>query len=99
VKLLIDVAIEKDGPTPQIARTLVWHRMKGLMAKIDAVMKALQGKLDPYTAAHLDESRTRIEKALDASFTLNPGAGGGGTIIMLGKEAPDGNKAGDDEKK
>jgi hypothetical protein len=99
VKLLIDISIEKDGPTPQIARTLVWHRLKGLVTKIYNLQKALEGKLDPYTAAHLDESRTRIEKALDASFSLNPPAGGGGTVIMLGKEAPDGNKSGDDEKK
>src|SRR4051812_13747387 len=88
LRLLIDTAIEKDGPMPQIARTLVWHRLKGLMSKINLTLKSMEGKLDAYTAAHLDESRTRIDKALDASFTLNPATGGasGGTTIILGKE-------------
>jgi hypothetical protein len=88
LRVLIDMSIEKDGPTPQIARTLVWHRLKGLKAKIDGTLKALEGKLDPYTAAHLDEARTRIEKALDASFTINAPQGGGGATIYLGKEPP-----------
>src|SRR5581483_7668619 len=96
VKLLIDTSIEKDGPTPTIARTLVWHRLKGLKAKLEGALKALEGKLYPYTAAHLDESRTRIGKALDASFTLNPGGGGGGGLtITIGKEP--GKPAGGDE--
>ncbi len=92
VKILIDTAIEKDGPTPQIARTLVWHRLKALKAKLDSAAKTFEGKLDPYTAAHLDESKTRIEKALDASFTLNPASGsGGGMIIHFGKQ-PEGGE-------
>jgi hypothetical protein len=74
-KTLIDIAIEKDGPTPQIARTLVWHRLKALRDKLGAALTAGKDKLDPYSAAHLDEIQTRIEKALEASFTLNPSGG------------------------
>ncbi|MBI3725965.1 zinc-dependent metalloprotease, partial [bacterium] len=67
-RTLINIALERDGPTPQLARTLVRYRLKTLNGKIAA---ALSKKLDAYSAAHLDELNTRITKALDASFTLN----------------------------
>ncbi|HZV02908.1 MAG TPA: zinc-dependent metalloprotease [Planctomycetota bacterium] len=97
LKLLIDIAIERDGPTPQIARTLVWHRLKGLEKKLAATLKAMEGTLDAYTAAHLDEARTRIEKALDASFTLNvPAAPSGGGEAFKESGSRD---RGEDERK
>jgi hypothetical protein len=68
-RTLIDIAMEQQGPSPAEARTLVRHRLKGLRDKIAGVVTARAGKLDPYTAAHLDEIGTRIEKALAAIYT------------------------------
>jgi hypothetical protein len=36
----------------------------------DKILRAADGKLDPYTAAHLKDVRMRIEKALDAQYVL-----------------------------
>jgi hypothetical protein len=68
-RTLIDIALEQNGPSPQEARTLVRHRLKGLKDKIATTVTARGAKLDPYSAAHLDEVKTRIEKTLDAIYT------------------------------
>jgi hypothetical protein len=46
-------------------------------------------RLDPYSAAHLAEARTRITKALDASYIYNASSMGGGFpgMFMFGQEA------------
>ena len=49
--------------------TLVRHRIKLLHDKIAGVITARGAKLDPYSAAHLEEVKTRIEKTLDAIYT------------------------------
>ena len=43
---------------------------------------------DPYTAAHLAQAKSRIQKALEADYILNPssGGGGGGSFMIFGQE-------------
>lgn len=45
-----------------------------------------EGKLDMASAAHLFESKSRIDRVLEAPY-VNVPAGGGQTIIMMGQEA------------
>jgi hypothetical protein len=50
---------------PEDARTLAWYNLRQLR---DKLKKALShsGKLDEYTKAHLEETRDRINKTLNA---------------------------------
>lgn len=52
---------------PEDARTLAWEKLRQLREKINGTLR--KGKnLDDYTKAHLEESRARITKALDAQL-------------------------------
>jgi hypothetical protein len=42
-----------------------------------------KSELDAYTRAHLSETKLRIDKALDAGYTLNANSGGGGRMFLL----------------
>jgi uncharacterized protein DUF4953/uncharacterized protein DUF5117/uncharacterized protein DUF5118 len=68
LKTLIDTALHPLGGTPEDARTLAWFTLKRLDKQIDEALKKSDKKLDDYTRAHLEESQTRIRKALEASF-------------------------------
>ncbi len=73
------IAIANSGETsmyPPVARTLAWKQMKDIGEAIDNVLKdgKASDSMDPYTAAHLEESRTRIEQALNAQFTIGGNA-------------------------
>jgi hypothetical protein len=52
---------------PEDARTLAWYNLRQLR---DKLKKALShsGKLDEYTKAHLEETRDRINKTLNAEI-------------------------------
>jgi hypothetical protein len=65
---------------------LVRMNLKDLGEKIGDVLEASKTRLDPYTLAHLDEAKARIDKALDAEFTdgASPSARSGG--ILFGME-------------
>ena len=59
------------------------------MKKIESTQATGADRHDQYTTAHLSQARSRIEKALDADYILNPSKGGsssGGFIFMLGNE-------------
>src|SRR5262249_50242185 len=64
---LIAMALGK-GATPQEARTLAWYYAKQIVTKIDGAQKALGAKLDGYSASHLEETKVRLEKAIEASY-------------------------------
>ena len=78
------------GPASAPAATLARAQLNQLLADIDAAM-GRGGSLDSYTKAHLAETKLRVGKALDASYTFNPsrqgGAMGGGRI-MIGQPVP-----------
>jgi len=57
----------------------------------EKVLEGLEQKamLDPYSLAHLEQVKLRIEKSLDATYILNAdkiGGGGGGIHIHFGAE-------------
>ena len=66
-------------------RNLVRYQLRQLSAKMG---KALEnaGQLDMGTAAHLTESKSHIDRVLEAPMVSVEG-GGGQTIIMMGREA------------
>ena len=45
--------------------------LKEIKAKIDSAIKEGEKRLDSYTLGHLQDTSTRIEKALDASYVIN----------------------------
>lgn len=63
--LLIQMVL-RTGDVPEDARTLAWYNLKQLRSSLDSVLRKQGGEIDTYTKAHLEESRTRIAKALDA---------------------------------
>ena len=81
---LIDLSLQKgsSSSTRSIA-LLARMTLEGLGKSIDA---CLEDDLDAYTRAHLTDSRARITKALDASYTYGaPPAVGAGSVIFFGK--------------
>lgn len=72
------------------AMTLALNELRKLDAQIGRFIAEEKSRLDPYSDAHLSEAKTRIEQALDLSYTYSAGGGGaGGSIrILIGKEAP-----------
>jgi len=83
---LIDLAILPDSSSPSIRtiRTLAKQQLRDLAADIEG---ALGESPDPYTKAHLADCHTRIEKALDAAYTINSASPYGmGGLFMIGAE-------------
>jgi hypothetical protein len=56
--------------TPEDARTLARATLTDLAAQLDRVRRV---ELDPYTRAHLVDSRERINQALNAQMFQNAG--------------------------
>ncbi len=65
LNLLIDMVL-RQVRVPEDARTLAWYQLRQLHSAIDRVVGRHGGSLDLYTRAHLEESRDRITKALEA---------------------------------
>lgn len=86
------ITIATDGEQsmyPAVARTLAWSELKKLGEKIDAVLAAKDtDKLDAYTAAHLQESSTRIQRALNATYTIGGANPGLPFFLFFGQPAP-----------
>jgi hypothetical protein len=88
---LITIATEGENSSyPAVARTMAWRELKTLGNRIgDIAGDSRAAQLDPYSQAHLEESKMRIDQALEAVYTIG-GSGGGGTsiILMLGGQEP-----------
>lgn len=88
LKRLIDLSMPNPrfGASGKAVSNLSVFKLREIKGKIDRIIERNAARLDPYTLAHLDESRVRIEKSLDAQFIYNTDAlnrGGGGGIIFL----------------
>jgi len=59
----------RNGRYPATIQTLVRHYVKELAATCADALAAAGGA-DTYTRAHLEECKTRLERALEASYTL-----------------------------
>ena len=89
VSELIDLALEASyGYSPQVARTQAWYQLKKLSGQLSEKLRPEQARtIDEYTIAHLDETRTRIDKALEAMYSLNGSGGSGGFFFRIGRQA------------
>ena len=57
------------GKAPDDCQTIAYTELASLNARIDQLLKG-NVKLDSYSRAHLQESAGRIQKTLDARFTV-----------------------------
>lgn len=66
------IALLTDAPKslPADARSVARMQLKSLKSKLDSRLEKPTYDFDDYTRAHLEESRTRIERALAAGFQL-----------------------------
>ncbi len=71
-----------------MARTQAWYQLKKLSGQLREKIRPEQARtIDEYTIAHLDETRTRIDKALEAMYSLNGSGGSGGFFFIFGRQA------------
>ncbi len=71
VQRLIDLALLDDAPSPAL-RTITTLATQELRRISDLADDAAAAEPDAYTAAHLADVETRIEKALDAVYVMTP---------------------------
>ena len=76
---LIELSLEEDAGTPasRTIQSLVRMQLQNILKQIK---KAEAKNTDAYTRAHLADAQMKIEKALDAQFTIGGDSGGGGMI-------------------
>ena len=90
VQRLIDLILESKESTAasKPISNLARMELQTLAKRIKDKVAECDGKIDAYTAAHLNEIQQRIERALNASYTYNA-ANPAGTRMMflLGKES------------
>lgn len=65
------------------AGAIVRMELRDLSEQISGELKANGGRLDAYTQAHLEDTKSRIDRALDASYALNDNRGGGGQAVRI----------------
>ena len=79
---LIELSLEEDAGTPasRTIQSLVRMQLIDILAEI----KLAQGNAsDAYTRAHLSDASMKIEKALNAQFTIGGDSGGGGMFDLM----------------
>ena len=62
---LIEMVLRRVD-VPEDARTLAWYRLRQLGGSINSALRRYGGEMDTYTKAHLEETRSRLLKTLDA---------------------------------
>jgi hypothetical protein len=68
---LIGLTLEAEKSRyPRTARTLAWYELQKLNKRLGGFLEGEAPGLDDYSRAHLEESRERIGRALEASFQL-----------------------------
>jgi hypothetical protein len=87
---LIDLTLPGggDNAASRTISMLAAENARQILKQIDAAQMAAADRYDPYTTAHLSQTKSRIEKALDADYLLNPSKGGGssGGFFIFGNE-------------
>ncbi|HEY9665754.1 MAG TPA: peptidase M43, partial [Coleofasciculaceae cyanobacterium] len=64
---LTDMVVRKVN-VPEDARTLAWYRLRKLHGSLSHALRKRGRDMDMYTKAHLEETRDRISKALEAEI-------------------------------
>jgi Met-zincin/Domain of unknown function (DUF5117)/Domain of unknown function (DUF5118) len=65
LQLLINMVL-RTANVPEDGRSLAWSKLRQLRSQIDRTLRKQSKNLDEYTLAHLQETRDRITKVLDA---------------------------------
>jgi hypothetical protein len=58
----------RTSAVPEDARTLAWYRLRELQGRLNGVLRRYGDDMDTYTKAHLEETRSRIHKTLNAQI-------------------------------
>lgn len=88
---LIDLVLEEEADTAahKPISNLARMELKKLGGRIGSAIERCGTKMDAYTLAHLTESKERITRALDASYSLNGGDSAAPVMILrVGAEPP-----------
>ncbi|MBX3356563.1 MAG: zinc-dependent metalloprotease [Phycisphaeraceae bacterium] len=71
---LIDLMVNPPRSMPRAVQTLASMHLRQLSEKLDALSeRAASGELDDYTAAHVSDLKTRVDKALNSVMIRTPG--------------------------
>lgn len=70
LKLLISMVL-RNRNVPEDARSLAWYELRQLDKDLEKAVKKRGKKMDDYTRAHLEETRDRIVKTLNAQLESN----------------------------
>ncbi|WP_442923191.1 zinc-dependent metalloprotease [Microcoleus sp. A6-C5] len=68
--ILIGMVLRKTS-VPEDARTLAWYELRQLREGLSKSIRNLDRNADAYTRAHLEETRDRISKVLNAQIQSN----------------------------
>ncbi len=90
VERLIDLALPGGGSSAasKAISMLAAENLRQIVKLIEGAEASGADRYDQYTVAHLAQAKSRIQKALEADYILNPssGGGGGGGFIIFGQE-------------
>ncbi|MGE5660362.1 MAG: zinc-dependent metalloprotease [Actinomycetota bacterium] len=70
LNVLTAIVLRKAG-APEDARALAWYKLRELREAIGKTIRKGGNELDSYTLAHLEETRDRITKTLNAQLQSN----------------------------
>ena len=68
---LVNLAMEQDNKPSDDISPLARYELEKIQGKIEKVFSNANVKLDIYSAAHLNDLKTKIEKTLNADFVLS----------------------------
>lgn len=92
---MLDMALGRTGSAPEDAKMLAWDQLRQLQTRLSAAKASSAGAgWDDYTRVHVDDSLTKVTRALDAKIMLGgsqPAAGPSLLQMLLsgdGKAAP-----------
>lgn len=64
---ILTAMVLRNSSVPEDARTLAWYKLRQLRGHLNRTLSR-SSKFDEYTKAHLEETRDRIEKTLNAQM-------------------------------
>jgi hypothetical protein len=88
---MIDLCLTDGyGAASKPISNLATSKLREIKGRLDELTSKNGSRLDPYTHAHLDECKLRIEKALEAQYIRNADGGGFGGFGggFFGQPAP-----------
>lgn len=92
---LIDLSLPGagSGAAYKPIQNLAVAELRKILQRIEKCLESCKDKVDPYTLAHLSESKEEIKKALDAQYIYNANAIGGASNIPFFFFQPEGQPA------